>query len=295
MTTLSQLIDAYVASREVDAAAQSRLAFWNQELGAMAIEAITEEAVDAALVRLAERGRLVGRRGKPSLAVGKPLSGGSLNRFVSQLAGLYRYAKRLRLLRRSFVPPTNGVEKAPEPVDPDKYLRPEEVERLLKVARVIDRRWGKLCALILVAFHTGLRRGDLLALRWADVDLERRTLTVLETKNGRPMIAALSERAAAELAKLPRPHKHALVFCGWRSDTRAYSFRKLWERVCEEAGLPGRVFHELRHGCGSALAARGINQAQIMAIMGHRTLTASARYMHHSTEDKRAVVDRVFG
>jgi len=295
MTTLSALIEAYVASRNVDAAAQSRLAFWDRELGAKPIAEITEEDVDAALVRLAERGRLVPRRGKASQNAGKPLSGGTINRFVSQLAGLYRYAKRLRLLKRSFVPPTSGVEKAPEPVDPDKYLRPEEVERLLTIARVVDQRWGKLCALILLAFHTGLRRGNLLALRWADVDLEHRTLTVLETKNGRPMIAALSERAAAELARLPRPNPQALVFCRRHDTQRPYSFRALWLRVCEEAGLPGRVFHELRHGCGSALAARGINQAQIMAIMGHQTLTASARYMHHSTEDKRQVVDRVFG
>jgi integrase len=76
---------------------------------------------------------------------------------------------------------------------------------------------------------------------------------------------------------------------------RPFGFRALLIKVCREAGLPGRNFHQLRHGCGSALAQAGIGQAQIMAIMGHKTLTASARYMHHSTNDKRQVVDKVFG
>jgi len=294
MTTLSALIDAFVASHHVDAAAMCRLEFWNHAIGAKTLTEITEEDVDSALISLAERGRLVPRRGQASEKAGKPLSGATLNRFVSQLAGLFRYAKRLRLLPRAFVPPSSGVEKSPEPVDPDKYLRPEEIERLLKVARVLDQRWGKLCALILLAFHTGLRRGNLMAIRWKDLDLDRRTLTVLKTKNGRPQVSALSERAVAELAKLPQPHPDALVFCSRRGDDCPYNFRKLWARVCDESGLSGRVFHELRHGCGSALAAQGVNQATIMAIMGHQTLTASARYMHHSTDDKRQVVDRVF-
>lgn len=191
------------------------------------------------------------------------------------------------------MPPTRGLEKAPERADPNRYLRPEEVERIIKVSRLLDRKWGRLVALTLVAFHTGLRVGNLMALRWGDVDLDRRTVTVLKTKNGQPMISALSERAAVELAKLPNQKPDACVFEG--RGGRAFGFRSLWARVCTEAGLPGRNFHQLRHGCGSALASAGVGQAQIMAVMGHRTLSASARYMHHSTEDKRAVVQRVFG
>lgn len=293
MPTLSATIDAYVASREWDAATLSRLAFWDESLGSRELSEITADEVDTAIVRLAERGRLKPRRGKETLAAGSPLAGSTLNRYVAQIQSIYRYARRLRLLPRAHVPPTKGVERAPEAQDPNRYLRPEEVERILRVARVLDRDWGKLRALIVLAFHTGLRKGNLIALRWQDVDLERRTVTVLKTKNGRPMISALSERAATELAKLPGRRPDALVFEGRAG--RPFNFRGLWMRCCAEAGLPGRNFHQLRHGCGSALAAAGVGQAQIMAVLGHRTLSASARYMHHSTDDKRQVVDRVFG
>ncbi|MCK7578685.1 MAG: site-specific integrase [Chromatiales bacterium] len=210
----------------------------------------------------------------------------------SQLQSIFKYARRLRLLPRTHVPPTKGLERAPEPPDPNRYLRPEEVERLIAVARVLDQRWGKLPALILVAFHTGLRLGNLMGLRWSDVDLRARTVTVTKTKNGQPMVSALSSRAAAALAKLPGQDPEALVFAGRRG--RPFHFRKLWTQVCDEAGLPGRNFHQLRHGCGSALASAGVGQAQIMAIMGHKTLSASARYMHQNHHDKLSVVDRVF-
>lgn len=293
MATLDAVIDAYVASRECDKATLARLQFWRERFGSQELAAISPDDVDQAVVALAERGRLRPVRGKATERAGKPLAGATINRYITQLGSLYRYARRLRLLPRAHVPPTKGIEKSPELPNPERYLRPEEVERLIKVARVLDRRWGRLVALIVLAFHTGLRVGNLQALRWRDVDLDAATATVAKTKNGRPMVSALSERAVAELKRLPDKYPDSLVFAGRTG--RAYDFRKLWEKVCTEAGLPGRNFHQLRHGCGSALAQAGVGQAQIMAILGHRTLSASARYMHHSTDDKRAVVQKVFG
>ena len=293
MATLSAVVDAFVASREHDRATLGRLAFWVDHLGGRDLAEITPEDVDAALVRLAERGRLIPRRGHDTAPAGSPLAGSTFNRYISQLQSVFKYGRRLRLLPRAHVPPTRGIEKAAEPQDPNRYLRPEEVERILAVARVLDNKWGRLPALILTAFHTGLRVGNLTALRWRDIDLAERTVTVTKTKNGSPIVSALSDRAAAELAKIPGQLPEALVFTG-RAD-RAHNFRALWVKTCTEAGLPGRNFHQLRHGCGSALATAGVGQAQIMAIMGHRTLTASARYMHQNASDKRAVVDRVFG
>ena len=103
----------------------------------------------------------------------------------------------------------------------------------------------------------------------------------------------MTERCVSELERLPGKEFGGLVF-GNRYGKPFY-FASVWQRTCNLAGLPGRNFHQLRHGCGSALALGGTNQAAIMAIMGHRTLTASQRYMHLNTDDQRAVVDKVFG
>jgi integrase len=293
MPTLKDTVDGFVASREFDKATLSRLAYWTDTLGERELAAITADEVDQAIVALAERGRVWAGRNRAVRRTGRPLAGSSLNRYVGQLASVYRYARRLRLLPRTFVPPTRGIEKAPENAHHDRYLRPEQVEKILAVGRLLDRKWGRLEALILVAYHTGMRKQSCLSLRWRDVDLVSRTVAVQRTKNGDPIVAPLSERAAAALGKLANKDPHRLVFEG--KEGQPFDIRRLWERACTEAGLPRRNFHQLRHGCGSALAAAGASQAQIMAVLGHRTLTASRRYIHQNVEDKRAVVDRVFG
>lgn len=293
MATLNAVIAGFVAAREYDGATLSRLQFWSDHLGEKELAAISPEEVDNALVALATRGRLRPRAGKKTEPSGKPLAPATIDRYVSQLAAVFKFARRLRMLPRAHVPPTRGVESGGSPLDPDRYLRPEEIERLLDVATLVDSSWGRMRALITLAFHTGLRKGNLLELRWRDVDLSARTLSVLRTKNGQPIVQPLSERAAAELEALPgRPHPDAFVFEG--RGGRPFHIRRLWSAVCREAGLPGRNFHQLRHSCGHALATAGVGQAQIMAVMGHRTLTASARYMHSNVADKRDVVDRVF-
>jgi len=292
MPTLKDTTAAFLAAREFDQATISRLGFWSDQFGDRELTEITPDDVDAALVRLAERGRLKPKRGQETGLAGEPLKGATLNRYISQLGSVYKFARRLRLIPRTFVFPTANIEKSPEPHDPERYLRPEEVERILTVARVMDQKWGRLTALIVLAYHTGLRKSNLLNLTWADVDLDAGTASVTRTKNGEPIVAALSKRAVAELNKLPGKKPEDFIFAG-RSG-KPFGFRSLWVRVVEAAGLPGRNFHQLRHGCGHALATAGVNQAQIMALMGHKTLTASARYMHHNVSDKQQIVAKVF-
>ena len=294
MTTFRELAEAWIASREHCTGSLGRIQFWIDQFGHKSIESITEDDVDRALIALTQRGKLkAGRHGQPAQPTGEPLAGSTINRFVSTLAGIFRYARRVRALPRSHVPPTRGVEKAPEPVDPDKYFRPEEVDKLLVIARVLDQKWGKLPALIVLGFHTGLRVGNLLRLRWEDIDIEARTASVAITKNGRPHIAPLTDSCLNELERLRRGPPNAFIFSSYRHE-QPFNYRSLWNRVCEEAGFKGRTFHWFRHGCGSALASAGVSQAQIMQVMGHRTLIASARYMHSNVEDRRNVVRRVF-
>lgn len=292
MPNFDDTVRAFVAAREFDRATLSRLDFWVTQFGSSPLIGISPDDVDEALVRLVLRGKLRPARNKPSEKTGRPLAPSTINRYISQLGSVFKYAKRLRLIPRTHVFPSANLERSPEPADPDRYLRPEEVERLLKVAKVIDNRWCHLSALITLAHHSGLRKGNLMNLRWCDIDLEARTATVRKTKNGQPIVAPLSRQAVEELLKLPNKHADAFVFEG--RGGKPFNFRSLWVKVTREAGLGGRNFHQLRHGCGFMLASNGVNQATVMQIMGHKTLTASARYMHSNVADRRKVIDRVF-
>jgi integrase len=294
MPTLSAVIDGFVASRDHwDAGTLARLEFWVSALGSCELTEITPEQVDDALVTLAERGRLRPSRAG-TLPAGKPLAGATINRHVAQLGSVYAYARRLRVTPRSFIPPTRGVERSPEPPDPDRYLTEAQVDRLQAVARVIDTNWGKFEALIRVLATTGLRIGNVMALRWKDVDLERRTLSVARTKNGTPFVAAMPEKTAAALAALPgKQFPGALVFCGRTG--RPYKIRRIWKKAVTEIGVPRATPHWLRHHAGHTLAKNGVPQPMIMKILNHKSLAASSRYFHASVDDRREIADKVFG
>jgi integrase len=241
MALFKYVVEAYVASRELDPASLTRLAFWTDVLGERGIAHITPEDIDAALLKLAERGRLKAGRDMSTEAAGKPLAGSTVNRYLTQAGSIFKHARRLKLVPRAFVAPTRGIERTPERPDPERYLRPEEVERLLAVARVMDRTWGKMPALITVAYHTGLRVGSILGTRGRDLDLDAGTLTVNRTKNSDAITAGLSSAAIAELKRLPKVGPDELVF-GNRSG-KPFTYRPLWMRIAKEARLSGRAPH----------------------------------------------------
>lgn len=270
---------------------QNRLLFWSRQFGCTPIDQITADMVDDALVALSNRGKMQPIRNKGSVGLSKPLSSATIARYFSELAGCFKYAKKQKLITRNWIPPTRGAD-LPEQDDPDtRYFDGAQVANLVKIARMLDIHWGRMTALIEVAFCTGLRSGNLKDLDWCQVDLEQGVVTVDRTKNGDPILAPLSSTAKAELEKLPG--KQGLVFAG--KTGKAYHWRKLWDRITAEAGFAGYNFHLLRHSCGSAMAKAGVSQANIMSIMGHRSLQASRRYMHLNVAGKQDVVARVFG
>lgn len=292
-TTLKTLVEGYLVAAERPSDVPGRLAFWLNELGDIPITSISAEAVDAAIVRLAERGRVQPRRCSEPTVTGKPLAGATLTRYVSQLAGLFKYARKQRLVSRTWVPPTRNMDlPGPAPIK-TSYFSASDIERLVKVARLLDIRWKRMPALIQVAFCTGLRAGSLRELRWSHIDLEAGLISVERTKNGQPIVSVLSSAAKAELASLPGQRAGELVF-GNKSG-QPYHWRKLWIRITEHAGFEGYNFHLLRHSCGSALASAGVGQAAIMEAMGHRTLHASRRYLHLNVAARAEIVNRVFG
>lgn len=113
MPTLKTVVDGFVCQRDYDNATLGRLQFWVDHLGDKQLADITDNDVDSALIQLAERGRLRAGRGLRTERAGQPLAGSTLNRYVGQLASVFKYARRLRLLPRAHVPPTRGLRRRP--------------------------------------------------------------------------------------------------------------------------------------------------------------------------------------
>ena len=108
MALFKHVNEAFLASREFDKATLSRVSFWVDELGEMEIGAITADDIDAAVLKLAERGRLIAGK-RDTARSGKPLAPATLNRHLAQVGSIFKHARRLKLVPRTFV--SRSVQK----------------------------------------------------------------------------------------------------------------------------------------------------------------------------------------
>ncbi len=268
----------------------TRVRFWIEQFQDIPINQIDEDMVDDALSFLSRRGKLKNLPNGLTVETGEKLAPATENRYVGQLGSIFKFAKTERILKRSFQPPTVGIRRQQEKPNPNKFITEEQVEKLIAIARVKDKRWKKMPALIQTAFQTGLRVGSLMSIRWKDVDLDERTIFVAKTKNGDPISSRLSHKTVSELRKLPKdPNKRVFG----NAKDQPFHYRKLWMQIAAAARID-QSFHALRHGCGYTMAKANISQAMIMKTMGHKTLSASARYTHASAQDLLNVTDSVF-
>ncbi len=138
-------------------------------------------------------------------------------------------------------------------------------------------RWIKPLAHL--ALETAMRQGELLSLRWDNIDLQRRVAYLPETKNGSPRAVPLSSRAIEILQSLPRS-LDGRVF-----PVTANALKLAWAHAVKRAGLDNLRFHDLRHEATSRLAERLPNVIELPAVTGHKDLRMLKRYYHPRAED----------
>ncbi len=165
----------------------------------------------------------------------------------------------------------------------ERRLEPGEEERLLDVAS------PELGAVIRFALATAMRQGEVASLRWDQVDLRRRSVTLgaTGTKSRTSRSVPLSPVALDVLQSIPR-----------RIDGRVFgmsgnAIRQAWKRVLHKTGITGLTFHDLRHEAISRLFEdTDLDIMEIRAISGHKTLQMLARYTHLRTH---RLADRLAG
>jgi integrase len=192
-----------------------------------------------------------------------------------------------------------------------QFLDQGELEKLL-AAPYPDDAFGSLePTLYLTAAMTGLRQGELLGLRWRDVDLDARKVRVVSTfvrgefvepkSVGSGRSVPMAERVAIALAELrersPYSHDRDLVFCHPESGhplDRSKLIRR-FKQALERAEVHQITFHELRHTFGTRMAAAGTPLRTLQHWMGHSDSKTTQIYAHYQPSEQEAdAVDRAF-
>ncbi|OGA23961.1 MAG: hypothetical protein A3H34_07420 [Betaproteobacteria bacterium RIFCSPLOWO2_02_FULL_67_19] len=278
--TLGELIDRQLETVKVDRPHDYErqrviLGWWKDKLGDYTLATITPD--------------LIGRH-RDQLQSKEKLAPGTVNRYLSALSKAFSNAvKEWHWLPDN---PLRRVSKKPEPRGRVRYLSDEERARLLEACRKSECK--PLYLIVLFALTTGMRRGEILGLRWPDVDLERRTAVLQNTKNG----DRRSVPIVPEVADLLREHgkvrklDNDLVF---PSDdaSEVWKLDKAWYQALTAAKVKDFRFHDLRHTAASYLAMSGASVPELAAVLGHRTLQMVKRYAHLSDQHTGAVVERM--
>jgi integrase len=185
------------------------------------------------------------------------------------------------------VNPVCGVKFVKEPKQRLRYLDPEEEHRLLAAAP------EPLHSIILVGIHCGLRlQSEALTLKWSDVDLSRKTLTVQAAfaKNGQSRTVPLNSAVHSALSRLKRQAQGEFVFTT-RWGKPYDSIRTGFESACLRAGLKGVTPHTTRHSFATRLIASGIDLRTVQELGGWSDLRMLERYGHVAPSRKQQAVE----
>ena len=249
----------------------TRLEFWVKSIEVKLVSDITTNDVSEAMLKLPNS-----------------LSNATINRYKSALSVVFNYACRRYNLTSN---PVQLISSLPEDNHRVRYLSTSERKRLLKACREVS--WSKLLLLVLTAITTGARRGELLGLRWNDIDFERHTAYVQTTKNGQPKVLPLTDDVIKELTKF-RQQDSSLIFNSEIKPYKAFCFNKQWKKALVLAEVDNFRFHDLRHTTASYLAQSGASLLEIADVLGHKQISVTKRYAHLCIDHKEKLIGRVF-
>lgn len=210
---------------------------------------------------------------------GRRIAGATVNRELSCLRRLFNLAIQWG---KASTNPAARFKLLPELNHVERVLTPVEAQGLL--AACCDH----LRPMVLLALHTGMRRGEILGLTWEQADVARRMITLTQTKSGRVRRLPMADLVVDTLKQ--RPRSGPFVFGGEQPHRRIST---AWRGACRRADL-GRVrFHDLRHTWASWLVEEGVDLRTVQELGGWSSLKLLERYAHPTTAAKVRAAARV--
>jgi integrase len=289
-SALGELTEAERATR------RQQLTWWAKQFVGRTLSEITADRVAEGRDALAAE---TYTRGKPREKNGKEIrpqqfrrTGSTINRYLAALSHLFSIAtKEWRLLDRN---PVRDITKKKESRGRVRFLSDDERDALLEACA--KSKWKPLQAIVFLALSTGARRGELVGLKWIDIDLKAARAVINETKNGDPRVLPLVGRSLEALRelKLQNSSRSEYVFPQPSGFPGPYeNFDSHWYSALKAAGIDDLRFHDLRHTTASYLAQQGASLLEIADTLGHRTMAMVKRYSHLAQSHKVGAIEKM--
>ena len=210
------------------------------------------------------------------------------NRVLALIAVMFNKAAEWGYLPEDALNPAARVQSFREK-SRDRWVRPDELPALMQAIEAEPNIYIR--AAFKLYLLTGLRRSELLGLRWKDVDLTRKELRLEDTKAGRSHVVPLSASAVDILRSLPRHLGNAYVLPGHIHGRPLVNVAKPWGRIRTAAGLEDVRLHDLRRTVGSWMATNGASLPLIAAALGHSNISTTQVYARLAEDVAREALE----
>jgi len=165
-----------------------------------------------------------------------------------------------------------------------RFLEREEIDKLL--AQCSEH----LKPIVIVALHTGMRKSEILGLKWHDIDIKRNIIHLYKTKSGEKREVPMNTVAQKAIIGVLKHPDSQYIFCN--KDGESYGdIKKSFLTAVKKSGIVNFHFHDLRHTFASQLVMSGVDLNTVRELLGHKSLEMTLRYSHLSPDHKKRAVD----
>lgn len=283
---VGELVDRYIENviptkPKNAAATTAQLQWWKSQIGHYLLSDLTPAIIAEQRDKLLKGTTFKGTIRSPSTVV----------RYLAALSHALTVAtKEWGWLDES---PMRKVTKPKEPRGRVRFLDDRERSALLKACKESSNPY--LYIVVVIALSCGLRQGELMSLRWENIDLFKGRIVLHETKNGERRVVPLRGHALELLQShaLTKHQDFGLLFPSKEDAEKPIDLRFPWEQALKKAGIENYKFHDNRHSCASYLLMNGASLAEISEVLGHKTLAMVKRYSHLSEVHSAGVIERM--
>lgn len=209
---------------------------------------------------------------KVNLKIDRNSSNATINKYLNILSKMFNLAISEKLIKEN---PINSIKKLQENNYKIRYLTKVEEQKLFNA---INELCPHIKNIVICALQTGMRKGEILNLKWNNIDFKYNYIELLETKSGKARKIPISNKLLSVLKKTIKINEY--VFINEATGKPYKDIHKSFNSALKRANISNFRFHDLRHTVATRLVEKGVDLVVIKEILGHSKIETTMRYAH---------------